>query len=621
MVDPFETKKGYIEIMSFQEQKIAGKLEFELAYAVDLTYHFNARRHDFPFEAHLVVRAGALRLNREVVYLQNWLRKDPFKVEQETVVSEDQDPLPKIKDIQWLCGTEAKNSVSEANYGDAFSLSAQITEAQGNSVRVSIAKKDGSEFENGKKSLEFSDVIDKEGYFELSAKEIKAQWEDFKASEDLVDVLVATIKHGEASAVSKELTIKPTPKVVVNFRPHANYSGEFGFDWLRVGDTELFGDHKYQDIVSKQYTDNKLTKLVMNGNTYNGIFKKDKALFEKLQKTYKTFQLPWKAKNKDTQKLENPTYYMPWLSLKEGETAHLQLLLDVKQPCDRIAFEKSEHFKFEPNSFELSPEKGKIITDAKAKPLEVKITCTCSFETDTDISILAIQDKCNGQEVRLEAGKIKAWANNASKFKEKKVVFVQVKTPEVVPLFGKRKVDASLESIRINNYLKQAFIELDKTSEIIDLDLTADEDFKKFISKPNIIPQTNNSEQLHNFLKQKLAKDFKNKYKDHFKAFYFAEAGGKTGGLSGYSMFHADFVIVFKSANDQTAAHEFLHAFNLAHSFTNQEAIASAEFTYEYSKTDNLLDYSHHVSGHKNSRCSLWYWQWKIANESIKNDK
>ena len=91
MVDPFETKKGYIEIMSFQEQKIAGKLEFELAYAVDLTYHFNARRHDFPFEAHLVVRAGALRLNREVVYLQNWLRKDPFEVEEETVIAGEDD--------------------------------------------------------------------------------------------------------------------------------------------------------------------------------------------------------------------------------------------------------------------------------------------------------------------------------------------------------------------------------------------------------------------------------------------------------------------------------------------------------------------------------------------------
>ena len=89
MVDPFETKKGHIEIMSFQEQKIAGKLAFELAYAVDLTYHFNARRYDFPFEAHLVVRAGALRLNREVVYLQNWLQKDPFEKKADKVVSED----------------------------------------------------------------------------------------------------------------------------------------------------------------------------------------------------------------------------------------------------------------------------------------------------------------------------------------------------------------------------------------------------------------------------------------------------------------------------------------------------------------------------------------------------
>ena len=34
-------------------------------------------------------------------------------------------------------------------------------------------------------------------------------------------------------------------------------------------------------------------------------------------------------------------------------------------------------------------------------------------------------------------------------------------------------------------------------------------------------------------------------------------------------------------------------------------------------KTDNLLDYSHH-GGNDNKRCSLYYWQWKKANSSIK---
>ncbi len=65
-------------------------------------------------------------------------------------------------------------------------------------------------------------------------------------------------------------------------------------------------------------------------------------------------------------------------------------------------------------------------------------------------------------------------------------------------------------------------------------------------------------------------------------------------------------------------AHEFLHALNLAHSFANSEASKHAEFTYQYAKTENLLDYTHRLPGHSNDRCSLWYWQWTKANNSIK---
>jgi len=74
--------------------------------------------------------------------------------------------------------------------------------------------------------------------------------------------------------------------------------------------------------------------------------------------------------------------------------------------------------------------------------------------------------------------------------------------------------------------------------------------------------------------------------------------------------------VVFKSANDQTAIHELLHNFNLTHSFANSEASANAEFTYEYTKTDNLLDYSHHPNNNSKRR-SLWYWQWIKANNSV----
>ena len=114
-------------------------------------------------------------------------------------------------------------------------------------------------------------------------------------------------------------------------------------------------------------------------------------------------------------------------------------------------------------------------------------------------------------------------------------------------------------------------------------------------------------------------KDLDAKYgsTDFFKAFYFAEHGyHPLGNLSGYSEDRADYVVVFKSANDQTAAHEFLHSCSLAHTFTNKSVTPNAEFTYKAKQTDNLLDYSHNP-GNTSKRCSLYYWQWVRANNSI----
>ena len=149
MVDPFETKKGYIEIMSFQEQKIAGKLEFELAYAVDLTYHFNARRHDFPFEAHLVVRAGALRLNREVVYLQNWLRKDPFEVEEETVIAGDD----KKQFTEMFLTDEHHDKIEDYDIGDTIYVVIQNDNHKGDTATINLNDPD-CDFKHQGKVLE-----------------------------------------------------------------------------------------------------------------------------------------------------------------------------------------------------------------------------------------------------------------------------------------------------------------------------------------------------------------------------------------------------------------------------------------------------------------------------------
>jgi len=487
-------------------------------------------------------------------------------------------------------------------------LVAEIDNHEGGTVKITIEKEDGSEFENGEKQLTFEEAVDDEGKVELTILEIKEQWEEFKKAD--IDKLIAKVEHNGSSKKSSVLQIIPSPKVIVDFRPHKSWKGEFGFDWIRKNDTTLFGDNKYEEIISKQYTDSAHTKLEKDSNEYKGYFKKDSKQLEDLKKKYKNFTLKWSKKGKNGKQTPED-YTIPWLSLYKGKEAKLNLVVNIEEKADYIEFEDNENFTITPKKIDT---KGKIKIKYKDN-ITIKIKCEKEFSVD---QILIIKAYKKGITNAVEVGKIQVWANDATKQKEKKVVFVQLKTPAISSKF-ELTANASSEKARINKYLKQALISLDTDSDIVDLDITSDKDFLKFVTVSKSVNYTNtiDKDQLHNFLKEKLKDDFKDKYKDSFKAFYFAEPGGTSGNLSGYSQPGQEYVVVFTSANDQTASHEFLHALNLAHSFTNKESDSKAEYTYKYKKTENLLDYSHHITAHKNDRCSLWYWQWVKANNSI----
>lgn len=122
----------------------------------------------------------------------------------------------------------------------------------------------------------------------------------------------------------------------------------------------------------------------------------------------------------------------------------------------------------------------------------------------------------------------------------------------------------------------------------MELDLTAEKDFGDFITNGQIdSTKTSGGSSLISYLKQNLEKQYEGKYGEHFKAFYFAEDGynPNDGSLTaGFSSLGADYVVVFKCKNEQTAAHEFLHSMNLPHTFTNKESTAEALFTYRYKK-------------------------------------
>ncbi|SSZ55690.1 hypothetical protein [Bergeyella zoohelcum] len=428
---------------------------------------------------------------------------------------------------------------------------------------------------------------------------------------EIINIGSSVIQTGKEKGVSYGIP-RFTPliqqiKLIVNFRPKKDWKGEFGFDWMRMGDTKLFNDYAFEKIVAYQYKDEYYKVKETNSNAYLGHFKTDEDMCRKLKKEYTPYTIPWQKK-----KDKMVEYFVPWLTIQKNKEAKITFFAEIEEEADYLEFDENQYFEFTPKKIDIKGRKKIRLND-----FEVNIKCIEEFSTDQAVTLKAYK---NTPENALNsiAGKINVWANDKSKQKKKDVVFVEVitKTPNAIKL---NQPDASEEKARINQYLGQAYIQLSDTSDIVELDLSNDKNFLSFVTNGEIDPnKKSGGKELEDYLKSKLEAAYPKKYAQHFKAFYFAEHGyhPNGGNLSGYSSHGADYVVVFKSRNNQTAAHEFLHSMNLAHTFTNKEASAHALYTYEYAKTDNLMDYSHH-GGNDHKRCSLFYWQWKIANSSI----
>lgn len=452
-------------------------------------------------------------------------------------------------------------------------------------------------------------------------------------------------EKGEAKGVSFGKAGDPPPseiraKCVVHFRSKSGWQGEdYGFDWMRLGETSNFGDVNYEDIVAKQYTDATYATIETNINEYDGSFKKDAALYSKLKQVYGIYSIPWKKKADGT--LES--YFCSWLSLYPSQIkdktnnlvpsnfkntkAVLSLNIEVDEEPDTLKFKENKFFKISP--IEITPKtKGKH----NLKDF-VTIECLEEFSDDQVIEVIAVKKDSGGIETSEVAGRLKVWANHTAKRKKTKILLIELRTPEIVPTKGSRKGNGTGQKELFENYLRQALIEAEVDMETIDV--SGDAHFQtggRYVIGGKIAAYYENAGsapsgfiELENYIYNKLKEKLKNnstsetKYDKHYVAIYLGEYGGTVQasgnlkGLNGYSS--GNFVVLFPSKNDQTAAHEFLHSFKLPHSFTNSEADTNALSTYEYSKTENIMDYSHHIP---EKRYNLWKWQWIIANNNTK---
>lgn len=432
-------------------------------------------------------------------------------------------------------------------------------------------------------------------------------------------------------------------KCVVYVRPTRNWkkdeAGEnFGFDWMRIGDSEVKGDVKYAKNMGRLW----LTKDTPqpNPNSTKGNFKVEPPMYRQMLNNYfsSSYNLAWKLKP-TTEKSEKDAikeeamfkYYIPTLNIMNGQTANLQLIVDMmdsKTPPQSIecriadtALLSVEHSKDKM----LEPKKGKY---------ECAISCKAVIKEPQIISFVAIYVKTDGTPQEEVCGFVKVLPNN--NIKRLKVLFVDC-------WFEDRKGKINDKEISYaKKILNQALVELDYAYEAYAVppgSIT-----EKILKDKSSLGSFKNANEIlgHLFYNQGsgLYEYFRvNKlletYQDHIVVVAIGkeckqvseDSTSNTAGSTNPPLGTIDFsnampplsytpsasvILLFEGRSAETLVHEILHATGLLHSFSSL-----SPYVYNPMITDNIMDYSHQYNI---PRIATWQWQWEAIRKYIDNN-
>jgi len=402
------------------------------------------------------------------------------------------------------------------------------------------------------------------------------------------------------------------PECTVCFRRTKDYDGSFGFDWMRVGDTDDERDQWYG------------TKGNMTSGDYDKLASGE----------YKYFDQEWRKQYSEYK--ETCRYLIPWVTLMNGRKARFRVKMQVNQPSGTLTvrMEGSGSGVLVPNLTEIPADK----TGDYYHTTELEVNCTGTFNSATSLEVYA------GEEL---VGKMIFLPNHVTY--KIKVALIQTQIDE-----GKK--DDLMSKLPLNLkkkllYLNQAFIECELITGV-ELDLTARKyklrmrerrtgkevdvnDFTGFFRK-NEARKINHSnsatvrngegttitEDLFKYINRELREQLsKNNPRIHaeiegaYRIYFFHEenTNGVAGRANGIGSKES---VVFKGYNDDpessTFIHELFHCLGLAHTFETKDA----EFEYKKAVTDNIMDYCDGKGVDR--RISLWHWQMKKVWNHLK---
>ena len=190
----------------------------------------------------------------------------------------------------------------------------------------------------------------------------------------------------EYETVKKEIGTK----VCVQFRTSKSYNGEFGFDWVHFADSNRAGDIE----------ENRYDKII--GTYKKDDFKQETNKYNQFLSEYKQqYIIPWKKKEAEAAKAAALTtgtnegkksidylYVVPVMTLKNGNSADLELNIDVHEKAVSLEYEYDEKL------FTLDKKVANILDKGFHKKGDtLSIKCMQEFSEDKEIRLYAYDKK------------------------------------------------------------------------------------------------------------------------------------------------------------------------------------------------------------------------------------
>ena len=407
--------------------------------------------------------------------------------------------------------------------------------------------------------------------------------------------------------------LEKLPKCYVLFRPHSEWKGEYGFDWIRFKQNKVTtvngekgNDHDIKDILGvyssnctktgceyREGCQNGTSEICQDINSWSTTFNKDSDDESKQYKSLcKKFAIKQIAGWNDTLYMDTPI-----MTILPSKSAKIKLIVGIQNaPIDGL------FWKYDKTLFTLDWTQNVDINKEGIQTIEFNLKCNVAFTSNQEIEVF-----CDKQKTKL-CGSLKILANDSVHQRNINVILIKVKTDIGN---GTKTGDFRGGLSSVSNILQQAYINLNDGNNAIKI-LTIQNFDTNYILN-NGEKSIDGKSSLLTYLNNKVS-NADSKYNTYFKVYAIDEKcnGGNT---LGFSVAGTKSCIVFSGHNKATVPHELLHSLNLPHTFVAKEIDTNAKYTCKALQTDNLMDYSH---WNDLERISTYYWQWQIINDKLR---